>query len=512
MEILKLIFSVPGAVIIVSILAFIVIMTRLESLRNFKFKFWKKDKEIGFESQTEDTKLEDDKLTSEISSSLPETKKEEITKGVIIETLEDEKGQNIDKIQVVYDNKDIKTFNELMDILIEQSNQKRKPFLISFKLKMKYLLDDEKALEELKKLASKDDDLSYEARTQLVEIHKKLDDYVEAKYFINKNIEASRTHEEKHRFNLELLDLLLEIKDIDETEKLLKNLYPKCQNKKEKAEILERFGDLSKKKNYKNFSFIYHEKSLEIYPYNNSLRFQHAYACNKAGLNELAIYHYLILNSQNYDRGLVSNNLGVSYDEMEMPIHAIDFFKKSFKENESLAASNLGKTYLIAGFRDDAKNILELGLKFELVEDYVHSSLALVEKKLKDEDDKEKEILNLSKAKRDFFIKISNSFEYESKISKEILKGVWNTSLGDIQFSSDDGISGLLEQKGKKVSLRGNLVDSICELDWKFIHPSGESGECFLVFTKEGDKFEGILFNFPDELEFKTFSGEKKET
>ena len=95
------------------------------------------------------------------------------------------------------------------------------------------------------------------------------------------------------------------------------------------------------------------ERSVELAPSRIDKRFSLAYQHSQLGNNDVALFHYLRIPSQ--DRSAVAwNNLGVAFDALNMPGKAVDAYRKSEDMSETLAMSNLGYKLLSAGFVTEA--------------------------------------------------------------------------------------------------------------------------------------------------------------
>jgi tetratricopeptide (TPR) repeat protein len=101
------------------------------------------------------------------------------------------------------------------------------------------------------------------------------------------------------------------------------------------------------------------EKLLELRPNDISRRFDAGYSYSQAGREELAALHYRALLRLSPDHAYGSNNLGVAYQSLSQPVHAVKSYKRSVELENSLAGANLANVYLNAGLVEEAKAILE---------------------------------------------------------------------------------------------------------------------------------------------------------
>jgi len=164
------------------------------------------------------------------------------------------------------------------------------------------------------------------------------------------------------------------------SDKQLSDIYQEC------SELLLAQDDISGAQD----SF---EKALDYEPNKNYLRFQTAYRYSEMGKEENALYHYKILCRLDPDDGMAWNNLGVAYDKLEMRTKAIECYKKAAKLNNSLAMANVANRLITEGLIEEAREWIDKGLKCKEVHGNVGRALSSIDEKVKQEKEKEKEIL-----------------------------------------------------------------------------------------------------------------------
>lgn len=96
------------------------------------------------------------------------------------------------------------------------------------------------------------------------------------------------------------------------------------------------------------------ERLVALRPDNTSARFSLAYKHAEIGNSDMALHHYLTIPPMERN-GTTWNNLGVEYDNFEMPAKAIDAYRTAETKEETLAMSNIGYKLLNLGFIEEAR-------------------------------------------------------------------------------------------------------------------------------------------------------------
>ena len=216
-------------------------------------------------------------------------------------------------------------------------------------------------------------------------------------------------------------------------------------------------ADLYKKDEYKKMRAIALCKALDFQPNSTSIMFNTAYSYAESGFRDLSLYLYktLINFSPDHKEGL--NNLGVVYDELQMPIHSIKAYKKSWEQKETLAAANLAYRYLNAGFFDEAKNILSEVKKETDIHPNVANAISDLSKREEGEDKNEQEYLDRAIKQQQFLSKFAEN--YFKKVSVDVeIDGSWiiddkNTEILQTGFQ----VTGTWEEDGNKKRFSGTL-------------------------------------------------------
>lgn len=161
----------------------------------------------------------------------------------------------------------------------------------------------------------------------------------------------------------------------------------------QKSEIFEALSKIEESLGNKTISVYCKDKSLEFDPDNRDELFNSAYSASNENIDAIAIGNYLRLLRIDGDNPTALNNLGVRAQEAGLKTKAIDYYKKSAKNKNTLAMANQGYLLLEAGFTDEAEQIANSALELEDTHQNVYSLITAIHKK-KDEQKKEWERLS----------------------------------------------------------------------------------------------------------------------
>jgi Flp pilus assembly protein TadD len=127
---------------------------------------------------------------------------------------------------------------------------------------------------------------------------------------------------------------------------------------KTELSILKYIRKLAQKRGEKDVALASMERLMELNPSDADTRFDLAYLYSENEQYEMAAFHYSrIPIAERTDS--VWNNLGVAQDNLDMPVLAVDSYRRAYELGNTLAASNLANKQLDAGLKDDAKHLLD---------------------------------------------------------------------------------------------------------------------------------------------------------
>jgi Flp pilus assembly protein TadD len=144
------------------------------------------------------------------------------------------------------------------------------------------------------------------------------------------------------------------------------------------------------------------ERTLELLPDDDEMRFLLAYKHSERGDNDLALFHYLKIRPAERQPA-TWNNLGVAFEQTGLSGKAVNAYRESERLDETLAMSNLAQKFMSAGFLGEAQQQCEKALKIENFHQNVASTLAELRTIPEEEDKKQAETLEKAKPRSDFY-------------------------------------------------------------------------------------------------------------
>ena len=358
-----------------------------------------------------------------VSEKLPTSEKEE---PVDINSLSQEE-LNRDMYFAFFENdmkKAEELFNRLQSIEEDQITRYRNE---SFYLYLRFSKGDTNALDKLHQLEDKTK--SYPVANSSVyfyigKCHKSVSQFESAISAFE--LSASLAQEESKKANCiaAISDCYFSLGKKDIAIDVLEDGIQHSSNKEALSTLYLSLAELFKRNDDKKLRAIALEKALEFQPNNSSTRFDTAYSYGDGDFKNLALYHYktLIGFSPEHRAGL--NNLGVAYSGLQMPIRSVKYYKRAWKQKETLAAANLAYQYLNAGFLDEAQNLLAEAKTETDIHPNIGSALSTMSKNEETEEKNEQKILEKAIEQQRFFLNFAKN--YFTKISSPIeINGSW---------------------------------------------------------------------------------------
>jgi tetratricopeptide (TPR) repeat protein len=191
------------------------------------------------------------------------------------------------------------------------------------------------------------------------------------------------------------------------------------------------------------------EKLLSLDPSDNEHRFNLAYKYSHTGRSDMAALHYERIPAP-VRTSAGWNNLGVAYDGLSFAIRAVDAYRRAADAGETLAASNIAKRFLDAGFVQEASNLLEDASRKPEHDKLVDTRFAEVKEARDDEGKERDKLLPKSRATSDFYAAYG-----EARLARDLpdVAGLWKTPRGtatvvlsgtDFVATNDEPVVGLL--------------------------------------------------------------------
>ena len=335
-------------------------------------------------------------------------------------------------------------------------------------------------------------------------------------------LEASKRADAENKVGILIsaAEVMQEKGDLEKAYDFLKEHIGDCHNNKDKANILKELGNICAKKKNPEEMYGYYEKSLEINPEDDTLRFKLAMQYSENKQHELSLYHYKISRQDNG----VLNNSGVEYKALGMPLRSIKYYKAAFDDCNSLSGSNLAHELMDAGFLTEAKEILEKASQYEDVSPAVHSAKSRLGKLSEDDGEQAKEDRVLATAEKRKTIRI----EYNEALTDDevvIPVGMWKSSTlsGDIYITisqSDETVEGVIYRKANHLlgnftttelySFSGSVEGRAMKIHTQYEKKPGLSlreaysqrtkkGTGYLTISSDTNQIDGYILDFPDE-------------
>lgn len=143
-----------------------------------------------------------------------------------------------------------------------------------------------------------------------------------------------------------------QLEKVSETLKLLRNIS--LGTPSTEARVLDCVLDLAEREKNQDAEIAILERLAELQPDNHKARFNLAYKHSDQGNNELAVYHYEMIPEAERI-AMVWNNLGAAFEQFQLPVKAVDSYKRASEMGETLAMSNLANKLLNVGFVQEAQ-------------------------------------------------------------------------------------------------------------------------------------------------------------
>jgi len=197
-------------------------------------------------------------------------------------------------------------------------------------------------------------------------------------------------------------------------------------------QTLLEFGEIMKENQIQTSAM---ERMLELDPHDEKTRFSLAFAYSESKRDDLAIFHYGMIREENRSSA-TWNNLGVSYNNFDMPVRAVSAYKQAVELGDTLASSNLAIKYLNAGFVEEANSRIQRALQAEDSHKNVASTFARIKQVEDDEGDKENELKT----------KLTPELVFDRRLGRALtltapaeLSGTWKGPDCELTISSSNG-------------------------------------------------------------------------
>ena len=134
------------------------------------------------------------------------------------------------------------------------------------------------------------------------------------------------------------------------------------------------------------------ERLVQLLPGDTDARFRLAYRYSEIDRNELALLHYLKIPYEERS-DMTWNNLGVAFDQLELPSKSVKSYRIAESKNNTLSMSNLAQKLIRAGFLDEAGQLCDTAVKIVDYHKNIGDAIARIRDIHSEEDKKEEELL-----------------------------------------------------------------------------------------------------------------------
>ena len=255
----------------------------------------------------------------------------------------------------------------------------------------------------------------------------------------------------------------------DEAVALLEDSLREMEEPQAQSKLLEKIAWLHQESGDKHKQMVALEAALETRPADADIHFALAYGQNN-DLSSLLHYDALLRLDRDYVYG--NNNMGVTLDQLKLPLSAVDHYKKAANRGDSLAMANLANLLRSAGFGDEALQWIERAESQDSPHENVASARTALVATRQAEQKRLKNLQLEAGRRRSFYRQYGKAYYFGSGV--EALSGDWTTADGeDIHIRLDsDGLFAEWDQEGRR-ELRAtihneSLVLRVQKEGWNF--------------------------------------------
>ena len=181
-------------------------------------------------------------------------------------------------------------------------------------------------------------------------------------------------------------------------------------------------------KNHRLRSIALH-KALEYAPNDTNILFQSAYSFAEANDDDIAIMHYRTLLSFDSKNSAALNNVALEYQDLGLPIRAVNHYEAAMEQGETLAMANLAAKYRIAGFAENARALLLKAQTYESPHSSVARGIVALENDQEAEDRKNEDMISQARPVQRFLLRFAEAYFTDSQKEAAFL-GNWTTQFG----------------------------------------------------------------------------------
>ncbi|MFA7319165.1 MAG: hypothetical protein WC022_01020 [Parcubacteria group bacterium] len=351
-------------------------------------------------------------------------------------------------------NKDKEKMDTAYKKMLELGGDNKKDEILYLELSHK--LGDTTAISKLKGLLNSRD-IMHAVNMAIGYCYEISDDLKNSELFYYQALKLAINDNEKSLAVQNLSVILYKYNKMDEAVNVLSEVLSNVQDDESKVRIYEALADIyDKEKDYENKAFAI-DKAVELKPNDSALLFKAGYSYAEGKYDEIALLHYKNAKSINPKDDSVQNNIGVQYDNLQMPIKSIESYKEAEKLGNTLASANLAYRLLNIGFVSEAKELLNSARGKENVHQNVNEALSEIPKKIEKESDIEKEKIREALLLRRFILNFTEAKFIKGNLLRTV-SGEW---------LSEDGVIFKIDVIDNEITANWNISRKLLSYDYE---------------------------------------------
>lgn len=150
------------------------------------------------------------------------------------------------------------------------------------------------------------------------------------------------------------------------------------------------------------------ERMLELNPTDIGVRFSLAYKHSEGENHAVAAWHYSRIPIPQRS-GAASNNLGVSWQKLDLNGKSVEAYQFAKEKEETLAISNLANKFINEGFFDEARTLCDLASKVDNYHRNIDITKTKITEAIEEEDKKQSEFFDEARKESDFYKSLGRS-------------------------------------------------------------------------------------------------------
>lgn len=297
-------------------------------------------------------------------------------------------------------------------------------------LYFRYQKGNGSALDDLKKLASKEEEVSCLAYSTIGAIYAGNRNLDKAKEFFELAKSHCKDEIEKAEKTVSIAAACLRVGKVDEAISYLTNEIDNNSDEKIRVLFYKEIADIFKETNETEKQVLALEKVLEYAPENSNARFDAAFAYGKTDKKHLSLLHYIKYLEFYPNNAAALNNLGVAFSNLKMPIHAISNYEKAAELGNTLASSNIAYKYIEVGFAEKAEEVLKYADRKSDVHPNVAKATVSLSDKREQENKTEKEVVKNAIKQQLFYQNYAGVYYFVENEKVPDLTGNWTVNGG----------------------------------------------------------------------------------